>query len=174
MYGEIKPGVKAPYNTIFNVASLTKPVTSMVTLKLVSMGDWDLDNPLHRYWIDPDIKPDPRHLKLTTRHVLMHTTGFKNWRRMEADGKLKINFDPGTQYQYSGEVFQYLKRALENKFNKSLDELAKSILFSPLKMSDTRFIWDEKMNESRFALWFDQTRHFISMTKGKEPTPLMI
>ena len=46
LYGEIKPGVKAPYNAIFNVASLTKPVTSLVTLKLVRMGDWDLDKPL--------------------------------------------------------------------------------------------------------------------------------
>jgi len=37
VFGEIKKGISAPYNTIFNVASLTKPITAMVTLKLVSL-----------------------------------------------------------------------------------------------------------------------------------------
>src|SRR4051794_2320628 len=37
VFGELKKGVPAPYNAIFNVASLTKPITAMVALKLVSM-----------------------------------------------------------------------------------------------------------------------------------------
>ncbi|HWK04969.1 MAG TPA: serine hydrolase domain-containing protein [Puia sp.] len=52
---------KAPYpvNTLFNVASLTKPVTAMLTLKLVNAGQWDLDEPLSKYWIDPDKRAYP-------------------------------------------------------------------------------------------------------------------
>src|SRR5687767_5249113 len=42
VYGELTKGNPAPFNTIFNVASLTKPVTAMLTLKLVSMGNWHL------------------------------------------------------------------------------------------------------------------------------------
>ena len=61
MYGEIKTGDPAPYNAIFNVASLTKPVVAMLTLKLVSNGAWNLDEPLSNYWVDPDIKDDTRH-----------------------------------------------------------------------------------------------------------------
>ncbi len=41
VFGEISTGVTAPYNAIFNVASLTKPVTAIVALKLVSLGKWD-------------------------------------------------------------------------------------------------------------------------------------
>jgi CubicO group peptidase (beta-lactamase class C family) len=41
VYGEISKGNSAPYNTIFNVASLTKPITAIVALKLVSMGKWN-------------------------------------------------------------------------------------------------------------------------------------
>jgi CubicO group peptidase (beta-lactamase class C family) len=46
VYGELSSGVTAPYNTIWNVASLTKPVTAMVALKLVSAGNWSLDEPV--------------------------------------------------------------------------------------------------------------------------------
>ena len=46
MYGEIQKGMAAPYNAIFNVASLTKPVVSVLTYKLVNAGAWDLDEPL--------------------------------------------------------------------------------------------------------------------------------
>lgn len=69
VYGELKKQTPAPYNTIFNVASLTKPIVTMLTLTLVSNGDWDLDESLANYWIDPDVKDDPLHKKLTTRHV---------------------------------------------------------------------------------------------------------
>jgi CubicO group peptidase (beta-lactamase class C family) len=61
MSGELKPGVPAPRNTIFNVASLTKSVVALLALKLVSTGKWSLDEPLDKYWVDPDIKDDPRH-----------------------------------------------------------------------------------------------------------------
>ncbi|MEY4904059.1 MAG: hypothetical protein RLZZ292_1874 [Bacteroidota bacterium] len=124
VFGEQKKGTPASYNTIFNVASLTKPITTMVTLKLVSLGKWDLDAPIGKYWTDPDVANDPRSKRLTTRHILSHQTGFLNWRYLNKDGKLTFEFDPGTQYRYSGEGFEYLRRALEKKFHKTLDQLA--------------------------------------------------
>lgn len=48
----------------------------MLTLRLVSSGEWNLDEPLANYWVDPDVASDPRHKLLTTRHVLSHRTGF--------------------------------------------------------------------------------------------------
>ncbi|MEO5563057.1 MAG: serine hydrolase domain-containing protein [Chitinophagaceae bacterium] len=156
VYGELTKNVAAPYNTIFNVASLTKPVVTMLTLKLVSMGKWNLDEPLSNYWVDPEIANDPRHKKITTRIVLSHQTGFVNWRWLHATKKLAIDFEPGTKFQYSGEGFEYLRKALENRFNKTLDQLTDSLIFSPLGMKDTRQYWDKNMDESRFALWHDK------------------
>src|SRR5690606_24352809 len=78
VYGELRPSVKAPYNSVFNVASLAKPVTAMVALRLASMRKWDLDEPLFHYWIDPDVAQDKNHKQLTTRHVLSHQSGFTN------------------------------------------------------------------------------------------------
>lgn len=151
VFGELQKGVSAPYNTLFNVASLTKPVTAMVTLKLVSSGQWNLDEPLYKYWTDPDVLKDKNHKIITTRHILTHQSGFPNWRWNNADGKLHFEFTPGTKYQYSGEGYEYLRKALENKFHKSLGQLATEMLFEPLKMTDTRYTWDEKMDSTRVA-----------------------
>jgi CubicO group peptidase (beta-lactamase class C family) len=170
VFGELEKGVPAPDNAIFGVASMTKPVVAMLTLKLVEAGRWDLDEPLYHYWVDPDIANDPRHKKLTTRHVLSHQTGFPNWRWMHPTKKLAFDFEPGTNFSYSGEGFVYLAHALENKFDKSLMQLSDSFLFKPLDMKDTRYYWDEDMDESRFAFWHDSkgNLHKPSTSKNKE------
>lgn len=151
VFGELKKDTPAPYNAIFNVASLTKPISALLTLTLVSNGDWDLDEPLYNYWVDPDVKDDPLHKKLTTRHVLTHQTGFDNWRWMNKLKKLTFNFEPGTKCKYSGEGFEYLRKAIEQKFNKPFEELADSLIFKPYGMNDTRFLWDEDFHKSRYA-----------------------
>lgn len=153
VYGKNEKGIPYPKNTIWNVASLTKPVTAMIALQLVNSGKWDLDVPVYNYWTDPDLANDPRNVMLTMRHILSHQTGFPNWRRESADGKLAFEFTPGTKYQYSGEGYEYLRHVLERKFNKTLDELARELIFEPLKMKDTHFFWDSTVDESRFATW---------------------
>lgn len=152
VFGELRKGTPAPANTIFQVASLTKPVVEILTLQLVSRGEWKLDEPLANYWVDPDVQNDPRHKQLTTRHVLTHQSGFQNWRSMSASKKLEFIADPGTKVNYSGEGLEYLRHALEKKFNQPLEKLAQKHLFQPYKMKDTRFFWDASMDESRFAV----------------------
>lgn len=155
VYGHLADGVPAPHDALFNVASLTKPVVTMLTLKLVAEGKWSLDEPLAKYWTDPDVAADPRAAKLTTRHVLSHQTGFPNWRWMAESKRLAFQFDPGTKFQYSGEGFEYLRKALERKFRQPLDRLAATHVFTPLRMTDTRFGWDARVDETRFARWHD-------------------
>lgn len=167
VYGEISKGVSAPKNTIFNVASLTKPITALVTLKLIDAGKWSLDDPVYPYFTDPDVVNDPKSKKLTTRHILSHQTGFSNWRFNTADGKLAFEFEPGTKYQYSGEGFEYLRKALESKFKKPLEELAEELVFKPLDMKDTRFIWSTAVDESRFAQWQDGQGNVYETYKNK-------
>jgi len=167
VFGEIKKGVSAPYNTIWNVASLTKPITAIVTLKLVSEGKWNLDEPLNKYWTDPDIANDANTKLLTTRIILSHQTGFPNWRYMNESGKLDFKFKPGTKYQYSGEGFEYLRKALEKKFGKTLDQLASELVFEPLKMKDSQLIWNDKIDLSRYAIGYDNKGNSYELTKNK-------
>ena len=169
VFGEITTSGSAPYNTIFNVASLTKPVTAMVALKLVSLGKWSLDEPIYNYWTDPDIANDPRSKKLTTRIILSHQTGFPNWRWMNENKKLNFQFNPGTKYQYSGEGMEYLRKALEKKFNKSLQTLANELIFQPLKMNDTRYVWDENVDTTRLAMGYDKDGKAYKTIKNITP-----
>ncbi len=167
VYGELKENVKAPYNTIFRTASLTKPLYAYLALKLIENGDWKLDEPVYHYWTDPDIKNDPRHKKLTTRHILSHQTGFSNWRDMNESKKLEFDSDPGTKYTYSGEGIVYLKKALERKFNMPISKLMDSIIFKPLKMTNSHLYWDEKMEESsnRYAYNHDENGKLLKTEK---------
>ena len=155
VFGKLKNGKRAPYNTIFNVASLTKPITAIVALKLVSLGKLNLDEPIYKYWIDQDIAKEENLKTLTTRHILSHQSGFPNWRYLNENKKLDFKFKPGTKYQYSGEGLEYLRKALEKKFHKTLDQLASELIFIPLKMNDTEFFWSSKTDESRFAIGYN-------------------
>jgi len=170
VYGTLDGKTTAPYNSLFNVASLTKPITALTVLRLVSLGKWNLDESLDKYWIDPDIAKDPRHKKLTTRMILSHQTGFPNWRWQKADRKLSFEFDPGSKYQYSGEGYEYLRKAVENKFHKSLEALAKELVFEPLNMHDTSYIWNEKKYAGRIVTGYDKNGKPYDIVKNTRPS----
>ena len=155
VFGNRDKDVPASYNSIFKVASLTKPITALVTLKLISAGKLGFDEPLDKYWKDADVKNDRRTKKLTPRIILSHQTGFANWRYLTKSKKLAFEFEPGTKFQYSGEGFEYLRKALEAKFGKSLEALADLLIFNPAKMNDSHFWWDKSMDEKRYVKNYD-------------------
>ena len=153
VFGELQKGQHASLNAVWNVASLTKPITALVTLKLADAGLLSLDEPVSKYYTDPDVINDPRAKLLTARIILSHQSGLPNWRGNNPEGKLKFEFEPGTQYQYSGEAYEYLRKALEVKFGKSLEQLAQELVFNPLNMNNTSFVWNKKMDSGPFASW---------------------
>ncbi|GAA4357645.1 serine hydrolase [Kangiella marina] len=156
VFGNQSEGVKASSNTIFKVASITKPVSALVTLKMVDQGLWDLDEPLANYWTDPDVVNDPRNKKLTTRHVLNQLSGLPNWRFLTDSGKLNFLFDPGEKFEYSGEGFEYLKKAVEHKFSRPFESIAHKVLFNKAEMNNTKFWWDETVEQSMYAENFNE------------------
>jgi CubicO group peptidase (beta-lactamase class C family) len=151
-FGELKKNIPITKKALFNVASLTKPVVAITVMKLVNDGSWKLDEQVSKYWIDPDIKNDPRYKGITTRIILSHQTGFPNWRNQTPSKKLVINFDPGTRFGYSGEGFEYLRKALENKYGRTLQQLSDSLVFKPLELNDTQYSWDMHLDKSRYAV----------------------
>jgi len=154
--------------TIFDVASLTKTITTLTVLKLAQQKKIDLDEPLYTYWIDPDVREDLRHQKLTPRIILSHQSGFKNWRYLYEDKKLAFDFEPGTQFQYSGEGFEYLRKALEHKFDTSFEALADSLVFDPIGMENSSLVWDDKIEELAFAGAHDNEAQAYTYEKNYE------
>lgn len=152
----------------WNVASLTKPVTALTVLSLVNKELWSLDEPVARYWVDPDIKDNAWKDKLTTRILLSHQSGFANWRFFDSSKKLSFHFEPGTRMRYSGEGFEYLRRAVEAKFGKTLQQLADEQVFAPLQMTHTRYSWSDQLAASAFVGGYDQVGKIYPVTLNHE------
>ena len=136
---ETKSAVNAA--TVFEAASLTKPVFAYAVLKLVDSGKLDLDTPLVKYLPGRyDVGDDSRLEQITARHVLSHSTGFPNW-RPRGSQNLKIYFVPGHHFSYSGEGFVYLSKAVERITGESTDAFVKRTVFDPLDMKSSSMVW---------------------------------
>jgi CubicO group peptidase (beta-lactamase class C family) len=136
---DMKTGQPVTEETVFEAASLSKPVFAYGVLKLVDQGKLDLDAPLTRYLLKPYIEVDARLEKITARIVLSHRTGFPNWR---GDGNpLTIDFTPGERFSYSGEGFVYLAKVVEQVTGKPLNEYMTEAVFQPLEMKSSSYVW---------------------------------
>jgi len=153
-------------NTVFEAASLTKPMTAYCAMRLVAEGKLDLDTPLFKYLEYEPIKYDDRSKLITARMVLSHTSGFPNWRRFNKDKKLDIKFTPGERYSYSGEGFIYLQKVLEELFKKSLGIIFNELVFQPLNMTNSYMVFSESLN---YAIGHDIDENLKGNWKPKEP-----
>ncbi|HEX8843427.1 MAG TPA: serine hydrolase [Pyrinomonadaceae bacterium] len=129
-------------STVFEAASLSKPVFAYLVLKLVDEGRLDLDTPLTKYLPGAYIEGDERLKQITARRVLSHTTGFPNWR--PRGGELKIFFEPGEKFSYSGEGFVYLQKVVEHLLGERLDASMKRLVFDPLGMTSSSYVWQSR------------------------------
>ena len=142
-YANVEQQLPVTDETIFEGASLSKSMFAFFVMKYVEEGKLDLDKPLWEYFPYEDIAYDDRYKKITARMVLSHRSGFPNWRRDEEDGKLKIKFEPGTDYLYSGEGYQYLAmvlRKIEGVDWNGLEAAYQTKVAGPIGMEHTVFI----------------------------------
>ncbi len=126
-------------DTVFEAASLSKPVFAYTVLQLVDEGVLELDTALVEYAPLDDIASDPRHAQLTARMVLSHSTGLPNWR--PSGGALEFAADPGQAWRYSGEGFVLLQHVVETLVGDTLQGLAQDLVFEPLGMTRSSFVW---------------------------------
>ena len=126
-------------DTVFEAASLSKPVFTYGVLKLVEQGKLGLDVPLTTYLPKPFIAGDERLQKITARIVLSHRTGFPNW--PGDNGSVPIYFEPGERFSYSGEGYVYLQRVVEQITGKPLNDYMTEAVFTPLGMTKSSYVW---------------------------------
>ena len=137
-YGSQAPGIIASTKTLYNIASLSKPISAEVILRLASRGSLTLDEPMYLYWTDPDIVKDERRKLLTPRLALSHQTGFPNWRR-QTGHVLIFKHAPGETFDYSGEGYEYVARFAQQKLAIDFERLAQRLVFDPLGMTNTAY-----------------------------------
>ncbi|QDP01315.1 serine hydrolase domain-containing protein [Thalassotalea sp. PS06] len=158
-YGLQSEGVPASKDTLFNVASLTKTFTAETILRLAAQGKLDLDESIATYWVDPDVIESKYAKTLTARDLLSHQSGFDNWRYFSKDGNLKFNYEPGTDFSYSGEGFEYLAKYAEHKLDTPFEQLVADTVLKPLKL-DNAFFTVDSANFARIAKPLDEQGKF--------------
>lgn len=144
-------------DTIMYGASLTKAVFGYSVMQLVDEGVVDLDRPIAE--VVPDLPStftpqfanfysdyrglaeDPRWRTITPRHSLTHSTGFLNFYWLEPEEKLRIHFDPGARFAYSGEGLTMLQYMLEGPLGINMGDRTRDHVFAPLGMTNTSLIW---------------------------------
>lgn len=133
-------------STVFQAASLSKPLFAYIVVKMAERGEIDLDAPLVRY-ADADRFDNWGYASLlTARIVLSHRSGLPNWALSPGSAdwpasKISFRFRPDSAFSYSGEAYAYLQRAVENIRGRGLEEIAREEVFIPLGMSSTSYIW---------------------------------
>ncbi len=150
-------------DSVMTSASLSKAAFAALVIRLVHEHVLNLDKPIYQYLPKPlpeypqyaDLQGDDRDKQLTLRILLSHTSGFPNWRAFEDDRKLKIHFEPGTRYAYSGEGIVLAQLVVETVTGKSLQALMDEKLFRPLGMTRTSMVWEPRF-EDDFANGYDE------------------
>jgi CubicO group peptidase (beta-lactamase class C family) len=138
-------------NTIFEAASLSKPVFAYAVLQLVDAGLLSLDTPLSTY-VPNYVKDDPRAASITVRNVLSQSSGLPNWRSNSTP--LKTYFPPGERFSYSGEGFVWLQRVVEKITGQPLNDVMTRLVFDPLEMRQSSYVWRADF-ETDYALPHD-------------------
>jgi CubicO group peptidase (beta-lactamase class C family) len=131
-------GVPVTPDTVFEAASISKPVFAYAVLGLHERGIISLDDSLDGYLSEPYLVDDPRLSLITMRQVLCHSTGFQNWRGEEP---LEIHFEPGERFSYSGEGYMYLQRVVEEVTDLPLEKFMEEAILRPFGMVDSSYVW---------------------------------
>ena len=147
-------------DSIFWIASMTKPVTATAVLMLQDEGKLSVEDPVERYL------PEFRTLKtrdgspapVTIRHLLTHTSGLSETAPLEAIGiktlagliplyvAKPVQFPPGTKWTYCQSGINTAARVVEVVSGVPFDEFLDRRLFGPLGMKDTTFyLTDEQL-----------------------------
>ena len=136
-------------DTIMYGASLTKLAFAYMVMQLVDEGELDLDRsiadylpkPLPAYPFYEALSAEERWRKLTPRILLSHTSGLANFAFLEPDEKMRLHFDPGSRYAYSGEGIILMQFVLETGLGLKVGEEMQRRVFDRFSMTRTSMMW---------------------------------
>ena len=139
------PVSRAGLDTIFDMASLTKPFTAVLLLHAAERGDLHLGMPLNAFLPEADGMPAG---EVTLRQLATHTSGLPPWKalyeRTESSPlpailSMELAAEPGTCYAYSDLGYILLGELLSRQYQMPLNELVHAWILEPAGMADTMF-----------------------------------
>jgi len=169
-YADVTAKKTMQTDSIFWIASMTKPITAVALMMLVDEGKVKIDDPVSKYlpefsdqWVIAEKEKDRLVLgrpkqAILVRHLLTHTSGMPFLSRMETptidrltlrDATLSyamtpLQSEPGTKVSYSNAGINTAGRIIEVVSKMPYETFLQKRLFDPLGMKDTTFWPDEK------------------------------
>ncbi len=172
--------------TLFNVGSISKTFVAYGILKLASENKLSLDDALYNYF--PDFKNEAIARKVKLYHLLTHTSGIPDSRKVEEEKEFyltakdeenfaplkqtdTLQFEPGTRYRYSNPAFNGLALIIQKITCKKWQDYIRQIIFRPAGMSSST-ITDGPYPESGVAHGYSKGKSgmFEELDYGEEPT----
>ena len=145
----VENDVEAGPDTVYRLASVSKPMTAVAALRLAQKGQLDLDLPAWSYCGAFPPKPWP----VTTRQLLCHQGGVRSYRPGEQQPVRRylslseglalfkddpLTFEPGTNVLYSTYAYSLLGCAVEGAAGRSFAEVLREEVFRPAGMTNTQ------------------------------------
>ncbi len=151
-HGTIGEGVPTAADTIFDLASVTKPHTALGLLRLVEMGEVLLSQTVGEFF--PEARPGLA--RVTLRQLATHVSGLIPWKPLYEAGAGKdamlreilsppLERTPGERYAYSDLGYILLGEVIERVSGVSLAEFLRREVFEPLGMADAGFLPDPSL-----------------------------
>jgi CubicO group peptidase (beta-lactamase class C family) len=144
-------------NTFFNIASVSKQFSAVALLMLTEEGKLSLDDPVKKWF--PEFKAD-FYNKILLKHLLSHSSGIPDSRDRSdrvfvttATDTLsysylkelqKLNFEPGSSYEYMNPTFQLMYTIIERASGMQFDEFMHKRIFVPAGMKESTYFEAEK------------------------------
>lgn len=173
---DVKEGKPMRTDTVFWIASQTKPITAMAVMMLVDEGKIKLDDPVANYlpefkeqWVVAEADENRRVLvrprrPMQVRDLLTHTSGLPAKVEIESPtldrfgletlvkryGTYPLSSHPGEAYLYSNPGINTAGRIVEVVSGVSFEQFLGERIFKPLKMTDTTF-WPDRAQQDRLA-----------------------
>jgi serine beta-lactamase-like protein LACTB len=156
---DISKKIPVDTDTRFRLASISKLFTAVAAMHEVEVGHLDLDAPIQTYVPSFPVKPWP----VTSRELLMHTSGIRHYRGVEAFSRVHYDdviaplaifsgdpllFEPGTKFSYSSYGFNLLGAAVEAAAHRSFADEIDAVVFKQAEMT-TAGIDDETRHPVR-------------------------
>jgi CubicO group peptidase (beta-lactamase class C family) len=154
--GSPAPAEPMTEDTIFDMASLTKPLaTATAVMQLYEQGKVEFDDPVQKYLADFNTGNDPQRAKVTVRMLLTHTSGEPEDVRLDDPWGLHgpdkqggffraltmpLESPPGELFHYADINFILLGALIEKVTGQSEDGYVEQNVFAPLGMTETRYL----------------------------------
>jgi CubicO group peptidase (beta-lactamase class C family) len=161
-YQDLEAKTPMHKDTIFRIASLTKPVTCAGIMVLVDDGRLAVIDPIEKYL--PEFKGVSPKRPITIHDLMTHTSGLP-------DKGETLRFEPGTGWNYSNRGYELLGKIITAVSGKPYDKFLEEKLFAPLGMKDTAFFPSAAQKARVAALYTDEGTKLIR-AEAKEKSTL--